>query len=202
MKFMMAMIYAMAAALLMGLLAAYFYFSVLQQQSPNPADETTANIALLLFVNAVLVFSLILIWLENMPDTPEQSALDKYISEVRDEERQIQQHSSSSQQIEPVLQRLNQISQALSLTNKTLNLGLERLSTRIDEVENASLDRVINADKKTDSAENYPQLSTIFNDELAETLSNLEIMQDDSKKENITKIKDVDIDKLINNIKE
>ena len=201
MKFMMALIYALAAALLMGLLAAYFYFSVLQQQSPNPADETTANIALLLFVNAVLVFSLILIWLENMPDTPEQSALDKYISEVRDEERQIQQHTSSPQQIEPVLQRLNQISEALSLTNKTLNLGLERLSTRIDEVENASLDRVINADKKTDIAEKYTQLSTIFNDELAETLSNLEIMHDDNKKENITKIKDVDIDKLINNIK-
>ena len=197
MKFMMALIYALAAALLMGLLAAYFYFSVLQQQSPNPADETTANIALLLFVNAVLVFSLILIWLENMPDTPEQSALDKYISEVRNEERQ----ASSPQQIEPVLQRLNQISQALSLTNKTLNLGLERLSTRIDEVENASLDRVINADKKTDIAEKYTQLSTIFNDELAETLSNLEIMQDDNKKENITKIKDVDINKLINNIK-
>ena len=86
MKFMMALIYALAAALLMGLLAAYFYFSVLQQQSPNPADETTANIALLLFVNAVLVFSLILVWLENLPDTPKQSALDKYISEVKAEE--------------------------------------------------------------------------------------------------------------------
>lgn len=202
MKFMMALIYALAAALLMGLLATYFYFSVLQQQSPNPADETTANIALLLFVNAVLVFSLILIWLENMPDTPEQSALDKYISEVKAEEQQLQNQSSAPQAIEPVLQRLNQISQALSLTNKTLNLGLERLNTRIDEVENASLDRVINADKKTETTEKYPELSTIFNDDLAKTLSELEIMQDNKENKNITEIQDIDINKLLDNIKE
>ena len=174
MKFMMAMIYALAAALLMGLLLAYFYFTVLQQ-SADSANTFPANIALLLFVNAVLVFSLILIWLENMPDNPPQSSLDKYIAEVKQEEK-IQ--SSTDEQLKPVLQQLNSISKSLALTNKTLNLGLERLSTRIDEVENASLDKVINPDNTTEQKKDYPELSTIFNDELAKTLSQLEIMKD------------------------
>ena len=170
---MMALIYALAAALLMGLLFAYFYFSVLQ--SADNANIFPANIALLLFVNAVLVFSLILIWLENMPDNPPQSSLDKYIDEVKREEK-IQ--SSTDEQLKPVLHQLNQISQSLALTNKTLNLGLERLSTRIDEVENASLDKVINPDNTIDQSEERPELSTIFNEELAKTLSELEIMKD------------------------
>ena len=54
MKFMMALIYALAAALLMGLLGVYFYFSVVQRQSSSPNDETIANIALLLFVGIPL----------------------------------------------------------------------------------------------------------------------------------------------------
>lgn len=174
MKFMMAMIYALAAALLMGLLLAYFYFSVLQQSVDNNT-VFPANIALLLFVNAVLVFSLILIWLENMPDNTPQSSLDKYIDEVKKEEK-IQ--SLTDEQLKPVLQQLNQISQSLALTNKTLNLGLERLSTRIDEVENASLDKVINSDNANEQTEEHPELSTIFNDELAKTLAQLEIMKD------------------------
>ena len=135
MKFMMALIYALAAALLMGLLGVYFYFSVVQRQSSSPNDETIANIALLLFVIAVLVFSMILVWLESLPDESSSNPLEKYINEVKNEE--IEENTSPAEW-ESVLQRLNQISQSLSMTNKTLNLGLERLSTRIDEVENAS----------------------------------------------------------------
>ena len=86
MKFMMALIYALAAALLMGLLGVYFYFSVVQRQSSSPNDETIANIALLLFVIAVLVFSMILVWLESLPDESSSNPLEKYINEVKNGE--------------------------------------------------------------------------------------------------------------------
>lgn len=192
---MMALIYALAAALLIGLLVSYFYFSVLQQNSPNPANMITANIALLLFVNAVLVFALLLIWLENIPDNSKKSSSDKSITSA---EKQIpeKEHNApikNTNQIEPILQRLNQISQSLSLTNKTLNLGLERLSTRIDEVENASLEKII---KQDETSENHPDLSTIFNDDLAKTLSGLEIMKDTSTT-NANDYEEVDLDILL-----
>jgi len=209
-KFMMALIYALAAALLMGLLGVYFYFSVVQRQSASPDDETIANIALLLFVNAVLVFSLILVWLESLPDEAAKSPLEKYIDEVKNEKVE---ETASSADLEPVLQRLNQISQSLSMTNKTLNLGLERLSTRIDEVENASLDRIINRNNEDTTrtepeqeplqeGEQHPELSQIFNDELAQTLSGLEIMQDTPSEPQTAKevIDEIDLDTLLNEI--
>ena len=213
MKFMMALIYALAAALLMGLLGVYFYFSVVQRQSSSPNDETIANIALLLFVIAVLVFSMILVWLESLPDESSSNPLEKYINEVKNEE--IEENTSPAEW-ESVLQRLNQISQSLSMTNKTLNLGLERLSTRIDEVENASLDRVINNKPVKDDAqlkshpkaaqeqttEQHPELSKIFNDELAQTLSGLEIMQDKPSEPQTAKdvIDEIDLDTLLSEI--
>ena len=213
MKFMMALIYALAAALLMGLLGVYFYFSVVQRQSSSPNDETIANIALLLFVIAVLVFSMILVWLESLPDESSSNPLEKYINEVKNEE--IEENTSPADW-ESVLQRLNQISQSLSMTNKTLNLGLERLSTRIDEVENASLDRVINNKPVKDDAqlkshpkaaqeqttEQHPELSKIFNDELAQTLSGLEIMQDKPSEPQTAKdvIDEIDLDTLLSEI--
>lgn len=213
MKFMMALIYALAAALLMGLLGVYFYFSVVQRQSSSPNDETIANIALLLFVIAVLVFSMILVWLESLPDESSSNPLEKYINEVKNEE--IEENTSPAEW-ESVLQRLNQISQSLSMTNKTLNLGLERLSTRIDEVENASLDRVINDKPVKDDAqlkshpkaaqeqttEQHPELSKIFNDELAQTLSGLEIMQDKPSEPQTAKdvIDEIDLDTLLSEI--
>lgn len=213
MKFMMALIYALAAALLMGLLGVYFYFSVVQRQSSSPNDETIANIALLLFVIAVLVFSMILVWLESLPDESSSNPLEKYINEVKNEE--IEENTSPAEW-ESVLQRLNQISQSLSMTNKTLNLGLERLSTRIDEVENASLDRVINNKqiknepqtksqpeaKQEQTTEQHPELSKIFNDELAQTLSGLEIMQDKPSEPQTAKdvIDEIDLDTLLSEI--
>ena len=213
MKFMMALIYALAAALLMGLLGVYFYFSVVQRQSSSPNDETIANIALLLFVIAVLVFSMILVWLESLPDESSSNPLEKYINEVKNEE--IEENTSPAEW-ESVLQRLNQISQSLSMTNKTLNLGLERLSTRIDEVENASLDRVINNKqiknepqtksqpeaKQEQTPEQHPELSKIFNDELAQTLSGLEIMQDKPSEPQTAKdvIDEIDLDTLLSEI--
>ena len=213
MKFMMALIYALAAALLMGLLGVYFYFSVVQRQSSSPNDETIANIALLLFVIAVLVFSMILVWLESLPDESSSNPLEKYINEVKNEE--IEENTSPADW-ESVLQRLNQISQSLSMTNKTLNLGLERLSTRIDEVENASLDRVINNKqiknepqtksqpeaKQEQTTEQHPELSKIFNDELAQTLSGLEIMQDKPSEPQTAKdvIDEIDLDTLLSEI--
>ena len=197
MKFMMALIYAMAATLLMGLLGAFFYFSVLEQQAPNPSDSGSANLALLLFVNAVLVFALILIWLENLPDNTPQSPLEKYIAEVRETEKKAEKASND---LEPVLQKLNQISQSLALTNKTLNLGLESLSNRIDDIENASIDKVMNLEKVDNDHEKHPELKKIFNDELAQTLSGLEIMQDNNN-EGIEdeKYEDVDLDTLLSN---
>jgi len=197
MKFMMALIYALAAALLMGLLGVYFYFSILQRQTLNQDDETIANIALLLFVNAVLVFSLILIWLENLPDNSQSNPLEKYITEIRNEEKSQAQITGD---IQPIMQRLNQISHSLELTNKTLNMGLERLSTRIDEVENMSFDNIIK--NENNSQEEQPELSDIFNDKLAKTLSGLEIMQDSSLySKQPTKHNDIDIDTFLNNIK-
>lgn len=194
MKFMMALIYAMAATLLMGLLSAFFYFSVLEQQAPNPSVSSSANLALLLFVNAVLVFALILIWLENIPDNTPQSPLEKYIAEVKKDEQ-------ITDKLEPLLQRLNQISKSVSLTNKTLNLGLERLSSRIDDIENASIDRIANIENNAGSDnETHPELKEIFNDELAKTLSGLEIMQDSNKKSPLNeKFEDVDLDTLLDN---
>lgn len=213
MKFMMALIYALAAALLMGLLGVYFYFSVVQRQSSSPNDETIANIALLLFVIAVLVFSMILVWLENLPDETSGDSLEKYINDVKNEKIE---NTGSSAEWKFVLQRLNQISQSLSMTNKTLNLGLERLSTRIDEVENASLDQVINNKPVKDDAqlkshpkaaqeqttEQPPELSKIFNDELAQTLSGLEIMQDKPSWPQTAKdiIDETDLDALLSKI--
>lgn len=197
MKFMMALIYALAAALLMGLLGAYFYFSILQRQTLNQNDETIANIALLLFVNAVLVFSLILIWLENLPDNTQSNPLEKYIAEIHNEEKSQNQVTTD---LQPVMQRLNQISSSLELTNKTLNMGLERLSTRIDEVENMSLDKIIKSENSP--SEKQPELSNIFNDKLARTLSELEIMQDSSLyNKKTTKHNDIDLDTFLNNIK-
>ena len=213
MKFMMALIYALAAALLMGLLGVYFYFSVVQRQSSSPNDETIANIALLLFVIAVLVFSMILVWLASLPAESSSNPCEKYINEVKNEE--IEENTSPAEW-ESVLQRLNQISQSLSMTNKTLNLGLERLSTRIDEVENASLDRVINNKqiknepqtksqpeaKQEQTTEQHPELSKIFNDELAQTLSGLEIMQDKPSEPQTAKdvIDEIDLDTLLSEI--
>lgn len=197
MKFMMALIYALAAALLMGLLGVYFYFTILQRQTLNQDDETIANIALLLFVNAVLVFSMILIWLENMPNDTQSGLLEKYITEIRNEEKFQAQITNDMQ---PVMQRLNQISHSLELTNKTLNMGLERLSTRIDEVENMSLDNIIK--NENNPQEEQPELSDIFNDKLAKTLSGLEIMQDSSLySKQPTKHNDIDLDTFLNNIK-
>lgn len=194
---MMALIYALAAALLMGLLGVYFYFTILQRQTLNQDDETIANIALLLFVNAVLVFSLILIWLENMPNDTQSGPLEKYITEIRNEEKSQAQITNDMQ---PVMQRLNQISHSLELTNKTLNMGLERLSTRIDEVENMSLDKIIK--NENNPQEEQPELSDIFNDKLAKTLSGLEIMQDSSLYgKQPTKHNDIDLDTFLNNIK-
>ncbi|MBQ8481289.1 MAG: hypothetical protein IJ532_02005 [Alphaproteobacteria bacterium] len=197
MKFMMALIYALAATLIMGLLAAFFYFSVLQQQTPDAEVSGSANLALLLFVNAVLVFSLILIWLENIPDTPSQSPLDKYISEVRENEKK---DGYPAERLQPLLQKLEQISQSLSLTNKTLNLGLERLNNRIDDIENASIDKIVNMEKDDGKTEKHPELDKIFNDELAQTLSGLEIMQDANNKETTEEaFEDIDLDTLLNN---
>lgn len=194
---MMALIYALAAALLMGLLGVYFYFTILQRQTLNQDDETIANIALLLFVNAVLVFSMILIWLENMPNDTQSGLLEKYITEIRNEEKFQAQITNDMQ---PVMQRLNQISHSLELTNKTLNMGLERLSTRIDEVENMSLDNIIK--NENNPQEEQPELSDIFNDKLAKTLSGLEIMQDSSLySKQPTKHNDIDLDTFLNNIK-
>lgn len=198
MKFLKALIYALAATLLMGLLVVYFYFSVLQQQASNPADSSSANLTLLLFVNAVLVFALILIWLESSNDNTPQSPLEEYIAEVKKEEKKDEQ---VTEKLEPLLQRLNQISKSVSLTNKTLNLGLERLSSRIDDIENASIDRIASIENNVGSDnETHPELKEIFNDELAQTLSGLEIMQDSNKKSPLNeKFEDVDLDTLLDN---
>ena len=176
---MMALIYTLSATLLAGLLGAYLYFSVIQQQSPNSANSSSANLALLLFVNAVLVFSLILIWLENIPDDTPLSPLEKYIAEVKANEK-ADKTETDTERLDSVIQTLNQISQSISLTNKTLNLGLERLSSRIDDIENNSIDKIMNTEKICSSEEFQPELKKIFNDELAKTLSGLEIMQDNN----------------------
>lgn len=185
MKFTMALIYALAAALLMGLFGAYVYFSVLEGQNGNFADTVAANIALLLFTLALTTFSLALIWLENIPDETSQSPLEKYIAETRKEEREVNHFLAQPEQFE---QKLNQISQLLSQTNKTLNLGLERLSTRIDEVENTFLDKNLNLgtseDEKEKESQTKQKLAEIFNDDLAQTLSGLEIMKDTEKNTN------------------
>lgn len=204
MKFTMALIYALAAALLMGLFGAYVYFSVLEAKTGNFTDTAAANVALLLFTLALATFSLALIWLESIPDETPQSPLEKYIAETRDEEIKAKYYT---EQTKPFEQKLNQISELLSQTNKTLNLGLERLSTRIDEVENTFLDTNLNLNtsENDESKELHTQqkLAEIFNDDLADTLSGLEIMKDSKKNENKEpEYEEIDLDTLLNNVAE
>lgn len=190
MKFVISLIYVLSVLLLCGLLGEYIYFSALQQQQFNPQDNTLANISLLLFVFAVLIISLVLIWLENLPDSTSQAPLDKYLDEVRS----AQEKASHPEVIllSEIAEKLEQVSRSLSGTNKTLNLGLENMNTRLDDIENASLSKNYpprNHTEATKIADKYieqemlPKLQKIFNQDLASTLASLEIMQKDSAPE-------------------
>lgn len=199
MKFTVTLVYALTALLLFGLFGAYIYLTVIGEQIRDQSVMTAANIVLFLFAMAVIITSLAVIWLENSSDSSEHPTRDNLTSEPLEENRNVEHYS---EQFGLVMHELNEISQSISLTNKTLNLGLERLSTRIDEVENIFLDSRLNSfacdDDEKQNERSRQKLAEIFNNDLAETLSDLEIMKDTQQPEKAPgKYEEIDLDTLL-----
>lgn len=204
MKFTISLIYALASALLLGLLAAYFYFSVMEQQDSYSAYGSNANIALLLFALASLAFSLLFIWIENLPET---NVSEKPKNVENTTTSVLPETSDNETKFDELSAQLEKISRSLALTYKVLNLGLQNMNTRLDDIEKASLTKssellaVVHNNELDKNSEStiHPNLEKIFNDDLAKTLAELEIMQDSNAGKSIAQNNNrIDLNALLN----
>ena len=205
MKMVLLLIKTLACILCIGLFMLFMYYTLMQQQSVSVADNTLANITLLLFVLSVLIFALGGIWLENMnaPSQDKKDALQQYIDSVNAEQNhdQLQHHKKQLNDLQTQLNNLQQLLQRIAGTDvktyKTLNMGLENLINRLDKLENMHLrsSNATNDDEGYDEEENMamlhqPVLDNIFNQELAKAISDL-------NREPEKKFEDININELL-----
>ncbi len=201
MRFVLAWIRILAALLLFGLLANYLYFAFMNGSS------VAAGWALGLLLTAFFMCIFVYIWGWNMARKVQKSPLDAYIEDVHKEEELVQQMTASAPltNADEVAAVLEKLVAANAKNTTTLNLAMENLNSRLDELEEKFIRRETAKEKSepnfaavekavsesTVAADEKVAPSGNFDDEFA-AISDLEIMQ-----ENLKEYNEVDVDKLL-----
>ncbi len=205
MRFVLAWIRISAALLLFGLLANYLYFAFMNGSS------VAAGWALGLLLTAFFMCVFVYIWGWNMVRKAQKSPLDAYIEDVHKEEELVQQMAApaplaNADEVAAVLEKLVA---ANAKNTTTLNLAMENLNSRLDELEEKFIRRETAKEKPepnfaaVEKAEPEPLISADekvapsgnFDDEFA-AISDLEIMQENPE-ENLKEYDEVDMDKFL-----
>ena len=200
MRFILAWIRILTAVLLFGLLANYLYFAFLSDSS------AAAGWALTLLLTAFLMCIFWYVWGWSMTRKVQKSPLDTYIEDVHKEEEILQQAAVvpavKADEVTPVLEKLV----AANAKNTTmLNLAMENLNARLDDLE----DKFIRRQTKNDAPAPEPKEDKL--EKVAEQtkakpsggydaefagISDLEIMQE-KPEENAKEYEEVDLDELL-----
>lgn len=205
MRFVLAWIRISAALLLFGLLANYLYFAFMNGSS------VAAGWALGLLLTAFFMCVFVYIWGWNMARKVQKSPLDAYIEDVHKEEELVQQMTASAPlaNADEVAAVLEKLVAANTKNTTTLNLAMENLNSRLDELEEKFIRRETAKEKPepnfaaVEKAEPEPLISADekvapsgnFDDEFA-AISDLEIMQENPEK-NLKEYNEVDMDKFL-----
>ena len=205
MRFILAWIRILAALLLFGLLANYLYFAFMQDSS------VASGWALGLLLTAFLLCVFFYIWGWNLARKMQKSPLDAYIEDVHKEEELVQQMTppaplTNADEVAAVLEKLVA---ANAKNTTTLNLAMENLNSRLDELEEkfirretakekpepsfaavkkAEAEAIVSEDEKVAPSGN-------FDDEFA-AISDLEIMQENPENK-LKEYNEVDMDKFL-----
>ncbi len=206
MKFLWTLVKVLASVLLFGLLANYLYFAFMNSSS------MASGWALGLFAAACGMCFFGYMWAWALLHSHQKTPLDAYIENVHKEEELMQQAAVNTPQkhdnVTPVLEQLVASS---TKNTTTLNLAMENLNSRLDDLEEKFIRRQIDKEvpQTTDSipeiaAESKAEAEVVsenedntaapsgnYDDEFA-AISDLEIMHDEpapeedieSKKEN------------------
>ena len=209
MRFILAWIRISAALLLFGLLANYLYFAFLNGSS------AAAGWALGLLLTAFFMCFFVYIWGWSMVRKAQKSPLDAYIEDVHKEEELVQQMAAPAAPLanaDEVAAVLEKLVAANAKNTTTLNLAMENLNARLDELEEKFIRRetakekpepnfagvkkaeaevIVSEDEKVAPSGN-------FDDEFA-AISDLEIMQENPENK-LKEYDEVDMDKFLKNM--
>ena len=189
MRFIKIVVKSIGAAVLFGLLSLFLYFTAVETGETSAENVSLANLFLLLFVFTTLIAALTQIWEENQPEE------DNYLL-ARMRAAETSASAIDNDTLEDMRKLLQKVADSHQRTNTTLNLALENLNNRMDDLEAATLAKntlLLNklkqmqtAPKKSAASETeIPvdlNLNEIFNEDLAKTLADLEIMKDNKPK--------------------
>ena len=139
MKFVIALIKLLGIILLSALFCAFVYYTFISPQvSPQLPFLNAGKISLILFVLAAVVFALLSVGAEGMLSKNKNEAAIKLIT---DKLKQFNNTNISSEDATlngKLSLLLEQLNSSGSDTNKTLNLGIQQLNDRIDQLQNIS----------------------------------------------------------------
>jgi len=206
MRFILAWIRISAALLLFGLLANYLYFAFLNGSS------AAAGWALSLLLTAFFMCFFVYIWGWSMVRKAQKSPLDAYIEDVHKEEELVQQMATPTAPLtnaDEVAAVLEKLVAANAKNTTTLNLAMENLNSRLDELEEKFIRRETAKEKSEPSFAGVKKAeaeaivsedekaapSGNFDDEFA-AISDLEIMQENSENK-LKEYDEVDMDKFL-----
>lgn len=206
MRFILAWIRISAALLLFGLLANYLYFAFLNGSS------AAAGWALGLLLTAFFMCFFVYIWGWSMVRKAQKSPLDAYIEDVHKEEELVQQMATPTAPLtnaDEVAAVLEKLVAANAKNTTTLNLAMENLNARLDELEEKFIRRETTKEKPEPnfagvkkaeaeaivSEDEKAAPSGNFDDEFA-AISDLEIMQENPENK-LKEYDEVDMDKFL-----
>jgi hypothetical protein len=202
MKFVWGLVKILAEALLLGLLANYLYFAFWRDSA------AASGWALGMLLIAVIMCSLGYIGIWRMQRQTQKTPLDEYIEDVHKQEELIQQAAVSAvpekpDTVTPVLEKLV-ASSAKNTT--TLNLAMENLNSRLDELEEKFIRSQTGREVTEPIYVHEPQAVDLntpndaapsgnYDEEFAD-IDKLEIMQEPDEK---TEYTDIDVDTFLQN---
>ena len=203
MKFVWALVKISAAVLIFGLLANYLYFAFMHDSS------LASGWALGLLLTAVITCMLGYAWMAALQRSRQKTGLDAYIEDVHKTEELLQQSAAEAavrknpDEFTPVLEKLV-ASSAKNTT--TLNLAMENLNSRLDELEEKFIRNQLEkerrypdsintstGEKKTTSA--VPDAGGNYDEDFAD-IADLEIM---NEKAGVGEYEDIDINEVLGN---
>ncbi len=203
MKFVLALIKVSATLLVLGLLFNYLYFAYMTDSS------SASGWALGLLMMSLIMCTAGYAWGWNMTRKSLKSPLDEYIADVHKEEELLQKAAAvaplasepkESDTVTPVLEKLV----AANTKNTTmLNLAMENLNARLDDLEDKFIRRqtagIVPENTATIPTPDEPAAPSGYYDEEFAGISDLEIMKETP--ENEDEYEEIDLDTLIENAK-